>query len=81
LACEQPDPIWVEIWLNVTTGALSQLSVTDGVAADGTLLHSTVKFAGTPLNTGALVSCTVRICWPVLLFPQASVAVHVRVIV
>jgi hypothetical protein len=44
-------------------------------------MHSTVASAGAALNTGAVVSCTVTICWPVLVLPQASVAVHVLVTV
>jgi hypothetical protein len=65
----------------VTTGAASQLSVAVNVAALGTALHSTVTFAGAALSTGAVVSCTVTNCCAVLLLPQWSVAVHVRVIV
>jgi hypothetical protein len=62
-----------------TTGLVSQLSVAVGVAAAGIASHCTVVFAGTPLNTGAVVSMTVIVCRPVLVLPQASAAVHVRV--
>jgi hypothetical protein len=57
------------------------LSVAVGVAAAGTALHCTVELAGTPLNTGAVVSMTVIVCRPVLVLPHASLAVQVRVIV
>jgi hypothetical protein len=56
------------------------LSVAVGVVTDGIALHSTVVFAGTLLNTGAVVSTTVITCDRLLELPDASVAVHVRVI-
>jgi hypothetical protein len=37
--------------------------------------------AGTPLSTGAVVSDTVMVWVALLLLPQLSLAVHVRVIV
>jgi hypothetical protein len=52
-----------------------------GVAADGTLEHSTVVSAGTPAKVGAVVSTTVTTCDPLLVLPQKSCAVQVRVIV
>ncbi len=57
----------------------SQLSVAVGLPGDGTELHSTVVLLGQPESTGAVVSWTVITCAHVLLFPQRSVAVHVRV--
>src|SRR5688572_14911189 len=38
-------------------------------------------FAGTPFNIGAILSSTVMVCVAVTSLPQASVAVHVLVIV
>jgi hypothetical protein len=60
-------------------GAGSQLSVAVGCAGAGMLSHCTVVLAGTPESIGAWVSCTVITCMALLLFPQRSVAVQVRV--
>jgi glucan phosphoethanolaminetransferase (alkaline phosphatase superfamily) len=43
----------------VTVGVASQLSVAVTIAALGMAEHSTVVFAGTPTNTGAVLSSTV----------------------
>jgi hypothetical protein len=62
--------------------AVPQLSDAVGLAGAGTALkHWAVVSAGTPLNTGAVVSCTVIVWLALALFPQSSVAVHVRVII
>jgi hypothetical protein len=66
---------------NDTMGLASQLSVAVKVAADGMASHCTVTSAGAALSTGPVVSCAVTICCPVLVFPHASVAVQVLVIV
>jgi hypothetical protein len=63
----------------VTFGFASQLSVAVGFATVGTDPHSTVTFGGTPLKTGAELSITEMCCVALLVFPQASLAVHVRV--
>ena len=60
-------------------GVASQLSVAVGVAGAGTALHSAVVLAGTPLNTGAVLSLTVMVCDAVDELPQLSVAFHVLV--
>ena len=60
-------------------GAGSQLSVAVGSPGAGTASHSTVTSIGTPLRTGSVVSSTVIVCTWLLLLPQRSVAVHVRV--
>ena len=67
--------------LSDTLTLASQASDAVTVAAAGTALHSTVTLAGTPARTGVVVSWTVIVWLATLLFPQSSVAVHVRVIV
>jgi hypothetical protein len=49
--------------------------------AAGTALHSAVVLAGQPLKTGAVVSTTDTIWVQVVLLPQFSVAVQMRVMV
>jgi hypothetical protein len=75
----QPEPICVDISARVTDAFVSQLSAAVGDAAVGTEPQVTVTLAGTPDKTGAVVSRTVMICAAVLLLPQTSVAVHIRV--
>ena len=65
--------------LNVTLTVASQLSVAVTVGAVGMAEHSTVKFAGIFVKTGAVMSCTVMTWLAVAVLPQLSVAVHVRV--
>ena len=65
--------------LNVKLGFESQASLTLGVANDGVAEHSIVLAAGSEPITGPVVSTTVIVCDFVLLLPQWSVAVHVRV--
>jgi hypothetical protein len=66
--------------LKATVGAGSQLSVAVTVAGGGTLsLHDKASGPGTPTSIGACMSCTVITCVALLLFPQWSVAVQVRV--
>ena len=43
-------------------------------------VHSTISLAGTLVNSGAVVSCTVMVCVAEALFPASSVAVKVRMI-
>ena len=64
---------------NVKTG-VPQLSVAVGVVHDGVPEHSMVDAPGRPDITGAIVSSTLMVCDTVAVFPQRSVAVHVRVI-
>jgi hypothetical protein len=59
----------------------SQLSVAVGVPGAGTASHCAVVFAGTNVNTGAVLSTTVIVCDAVVVLLQLSVAVHVLVIV
>jgi hypothetical protein len=69
--------------LELTLGLPSQLSVALAEPVfDGAVLssHSTVTSAGTT-RSGAVVSTTAIVCTHWLLFPQSSVAVHVRVMV
>ena len=58
------------------TVGVEQLSLAVDVPTGGTDVHSTVTFAGTLVNTGAVVSCTFIVCVLVVLLPQASVASH-----
>src|SRR5206468_10229647 len=83
LSLQLPLLVWVETAASVTVGVASQLSVAPGLAGALTALHSLVASAGTlaATNTGAVVSRTVTTCTAVLVFPQLSAAVHVRVIV
>ena len=64
---------------NVNTGT-PQLSVAVGVVHDGVPEHSIVDAPGRPEITGGIVSSTLMVCDAVAVFPQRSVAVHVRVI-
>ena len=73
--------VWVLVVAKVTVGVVSQLSVAVGEAGAGTALHWAVVLAGQPLKTGAVVSTTATIWVQVLLLPQLSVAVQMRVIV
>ena len=41
--------------------------------------HSTVRFSGTRVNTGAVSSITVKVALVVVVLPQSSVAVQVTV--
>ena len=69
--------------VDVTVGAVSQLSdaVAVPVLAGNELAeHSIVTFAGQVI-TGATLSSTTIVCVQVLVLPQSSVAVQVRVIV
>jgi hypothetical protein len=64
-------------------GAVSQLSVTVGVPVPGgnvLPLQSTDALAG-HVKIGGLLSIMVMVCVQLKLFPLASVAVHVRVII
>jgi hypothetical protein len=65
--------------LNVRVGEASQASVAVGVANVGVAGQSMVAAAGKDEMTGAVVSRTVIVWLAVLLLPQWSVAVHVRV--
>src|SRR5512132_3216380 len=58
-----------------------QLSVAVAVANDGVAGHSIVDGAGSAAITGAVLSTTVIDCDAVVALPQASVAVHVLVMV
>jgi len=61
----------------------SQLSVAVAEpVADGSVeaVHSTVTLAGA-VTTGAVVSVASMVCWQLAVLPQASVAVHVRVMI
>ena len=50
-------------------------------AVAGILSQFTVASAGTPFKTGGVLSTTVKVCVTVTVLPQASVAVHVLVMV
>src|SRR2546427_2590034 len=63
----------------VSVGLGSQASVAVGVAKDGVAGHSMVVGAGSEEMTGAVVSTTWMTWLAVLLLPQWSVAVQVRV--
>jgi hypothetical protein len=65
---------------NVSVGVL-QLSVAVAVAKFGVPEHSMVEGPGRPPITGGVVSSIVNNCEAVAVFPQSSVAVHVRVMV
>jgi hypothetical protein len=64
---------------NVNVG-VPQLSVAAGVVHDGVPVHSIVVGAGNAEITGGTVSSTLMVCEAVVIFPHASVAVHVLVI-
>jgi TATA-box binding protein (TBP) (component of TFIID and TFIIIB) len=76
-----PQPLSVCVLVSAIemVGAVSQLSAGVGEPGEGTLAQLTVVSAGTPLSTGAVVSCTWIVWLALLLLPQASVAVQVRV--
>ena len=63
----------------MVTVADPQLSVAVKVAAVGTASHSADTLAGAALKIGDVLSLTVTVCDDVLLLPQRSVAVQVRV--
>ena len=65
--------------LKVNVGVVSQLSAEVGVENTMGWSHSIVWAGPTPLITGATVSRTVMAWLAVLLLPQSSVAVQVRV--
>ena len=65
--------------LYVNVNALPQLSVAVATANTGVAGQLMVETAGSASITGAEISCTLMVCEAVELFPQASVAVHVRV--
>ena len=67
-------------WMTVTPPQLS-VDVTAPVLTGGTAdAHVTVTLAGQVID-GAALSSTRIVCTHVLIFPQSSVAVHVRLIV
>jgi hypothetical protein len=61
--------------------AVPQTSLAVGVANAGDAGQNIVEGAGNALIVGAVLSMTVICCDAVAVFPQASVAVHLRVIV
>src|SRR6185295_12958931 len=63
----------------VSAGDASQASVAVAVAKLGDEVHSMVEGAGREAITGAVLSSTAIVCEAVEEFPQASVAVQVRV--
>ena len=64
----------------VTVTLLSQLSVAVTVPGDGTPVeHSIVSSAGISVITGASLSPALIVCTAVVLLPQSSVAVQVRI--
>src|SRR6185503_8661007 len=69
----------VVVLVNVSDGELSHASVALAVAKPGVAGHSIVLGAGSEAITGAVLSSTEIVCEAVDEFPQASVAVHVRV--
>ena len=70
------------IALKTGVNAPEQLSFAVTLAGAGTSpIHCTVTSVGHPLRFGLVVSFTVMVCEQLLLLPQASVAVQVRVMV
>jgi hypothetical protein len=68
--------------VTVTVPAQLSVAVTEPIEAAGTkAAQLTVRAAGVPVITGLILSFTVISCVLVDVFPQISVAVHVRVIV
>ena len=65
----------------VTVPQLSVAATSDSQAFRSSILpspsHSTVRSSGTLVNIGEVVSTMVNVANVVLVFPQASVAVHV----
>src|SRR6476620_2622553 len=66
--------------LKVSVGLGSQRSVAVGVSHDGVASQSIVVAPGNADIVGGVTSCTLIVCVAVAVLPQASVAVHVRVI-
>ena len=66
--------------LEVNVNALPQASVAVAMANTGVEGQSMVVVAGKAAITGAVISCTWMVCVAVEVLPQASVAVHVRVV-
>ena len=64
----------------IVTVALPQLSVAVNVTAFGTAAQETVTLAGAAAKVGTVMSCTVIVREAVVMLPQRSVAVQVRVI-
>src|SRR5207247_1414518 len=64
---------------NVTVGLVSQASVAVGLLNVGVAGHWIVCAGPTPEITGGVVSTTCTVWLAVLVLPQASFAVHVRV--
>src|SRR5512137_2462995 len=78
LLAQLPGMVW-SLW--VMTVVPSQLSVATTAASLGAgtaLAHWTVTSAGMPVMTGAVLSLTVMVWIWLLLLPQTSVAVKVR---
>src|SRR6185436_5091919 len=69
----------VVVLTKVSDGELSHASVAVAVANEGVAGHSIVLGAGSEAITGAVLSSTEIVCDAVEEFPQASVAVQVRV--
>src|SRR5436305_12253178 len=65
--------------LNVNVNEGSQTSVTVGVVNEGAVGHSIVLGAGKDESNGVEVFKTVMLCVAVLVLPQWSIAVQVRV--
>ncbi len=78
-----PHPFVTICSSNAIGKSVSQLSVavTFAEPASGISSHSTSISAGTPANSGAVVSVMIIVCVAVETFPQASVAVQVRIVV
>ena len=64
---------------NVSDGFSSQASVAVATANSGVAGQLMVEAEGNSAITGAVTSCTLMVCEAVVLFPQASEAVQVRV--
>jgi hypothetical protein len=65
--------------LEVNVKALPHASVAVATANTGVAGQLIVEAAGRVAITGAAISCTLIVCEAVAIFPQPSVAVHVRV--
>ena len=78
-SCGQ-DPA-VVISANTRVTDASHASVAVGMSKDGVAGHSTEVIPGNELITGAVTSLTTMERLQVAVFPQSSVAVHVRVAV
>jgi len=66
--------------LKIISTTSSQLSMAVGFAGSGTLSQSKVRSSGIPVKVGAWSSRIVRIWLAVVVLPQLSVAVQVRMI-